>query len=202
MSQSLKSPLFGVLVALVVVLGFSLTTIQVASSQVPTEPPSFPDDGTVATERLGGETRFETSVAISQEAFPAGAEDVFLARADLFPDALSAGSLTTGPILLVPSCGEVPQVVLDEIARLAPSRVVALGGVDAVCDDVVAQAQEAAQGGDGSETPSPSPDPTASETNVPSPSPSPSETNPECSGIPILDPCPTETPTPTHTPAP
>lgn len=43
-------------------------------------------------------------------------------------------------MLLVPGCGPLPQVVLDEPDRLAPSRVVALGGEKAVADAVVEQA--------------------------------------------------------------
>lgn len=87
--------------------------------------------------RLAGPDRFATAVAISQAAFPQGAAVAYLARADEFADALAAGSLTDGPILLVPSCGEVPQVVADEIRRLDPARVVALGGTVAVGDAVL-----------------------------------------------------------------
>jgi hypothetical protein len=98
----------------------------------------------VTANRLAGADRFGTSVAISQRAFPAGADEVFLARADDFADALSGGSLTTGPILLVPACGELPSVIADEIARLAPDTVTALGGEAAVCDEVLAAAVSAA----------------------------------------------------------
>ncbi|HUG85648.1 MAG TPA: cell wall-binding repeat-containing protein, partial [Euzebya sp.] len=136
------------------------------------------------TDRLGGQTRFETSVSISQESFPDGADDVFLARADIFPDALSAGSLTTGPILLVEQCGDIPQVVLDEVERLEPGRVVALGGEDAVCGQVLEDAAEAAAG--------PSEEPTPTE--------SPTE---ECTELPVVGECPdpSESPTPTENPA-
>lgn len=98
----------------------------------------------IVTDRIAGETRFETSVAISQYEFPGGASEVYLANAEGFADAVAAGSLKKGPVLLVPADGEVPQVVLDEIARLHPRKVVALGGVFAVSDDVLEQAAEAA----------------------------------------------------------
>jgi hypothetical protein len=189
-----------------VIAGFSLATTQAASSQ-PTEQPTDPsetptatqeptsdpsgepsdllpidptDDGEVQSDRLGGDTRFETAVEISMEAFPAGSVDVFLARADEFPDALAAGSLTTGPILLVPQCGEIPQVVLDEIERLSPERVVALGGVDAVCEQVLQEATEAASGADSTPSPSESPSPseTASEPQTPDCEADP--LNPDC----------------------
>ena len=59
------------------------------------------------TERLEGLSRFETAAAVSAEVFPDGAERVYLARADIAPDAVVAGSVTDGPILLVESCNGV-----------------------------------------------------------------------------------------------
>ncbi len=99
-----------------------------------------PDGGGRAIARLQGPGRVETAVAIAQEAFPAQAGTVYLARADVLADAVAAGSLTGGPVLLVPSCGDVPAVVAAEIARLDPDEVVALGGTSAVCDALLAEA--------------------------------------------------------------
>lgn len=87
-----------------------------------------------------GNTRFGTAVAISEQAFPDGATEVYLATGEDFPDALAAGSLTTGPLLLVPRCGELPEVVAGEIDRLDPERVLALGGERAVCSDLLTEA--------------------------------------------------------------
>ena len=91
------------------------------------------------TSRLAGADRYATAVAISRRAFPDSAAVVYVARADAFADALAGGSLTDGPVLLVPSCGTVPAVVLAEVRRIAPSEVIALGGTGAVCDAVLAQ---------------------------------------------------------------
>ncbi|HWB70916.1 MAG TPA: cell wall-binding repeat-containing protein, partial [Egibacteraceae bacterium] len=91
-------------------------------------------------DRLAGPSRFDTAVAISREQFPAGAEEVYLARAVDSPDAVAAGSLSAGPILLVPTAGAVPGTVMAEIARLEPARVIALGGDAAVSDEVLAEA--------------------------------------------------------------
>lgn len=96
-------------------------------------------------DRLAGESRFATAVAISRARFTGRTPAVYLARADDFADALAAGALsaaaaTDGPVLLVPTCGTIPGIVLDEIARLDPSEVVALGGQAAVCDGVLAAA--------------------------------------------------------------
>jgi hypothetical protein len=104
-----------------------------------------------ATARLAGPTRFDTAVAISQHQFPEGAPVVYVARADDPADAVAGGSLTRGPVLLVPSCGTVPPTVLDEIDRLGPSEIVALGGPRAICDEVLQQA--AGIGNHGAPTP-------------------------------------------------
>lgn len=217
MSQSLRSALTGVSVALLIIFAFGYFAVDIAQSQEPTEQPTetategteptedptvLPTtpggDDEVTTDRLGGNTRFETSVSISQEAFPQGSEDVFLARADIFPDALSAGSLTTGPILLVEQCGEIPEVIRDEIERLSPERVVALGGEAAVCEQVLQDAAEAAAGGDDpSESPSPSPSPTGTETPTEACTPGPPLIGDEC---PTDEPSPTDSPTETVSP--
>jgi hypothetical protein len=93
--------------------------------------------------RLAGTDRIGTAVAISQHVFPTpfgSGGSVYLARMDVFADAMAAGTLTDGPVLLVPSCAGVPQVVKDEVTRLSPARVVALGGTGAVCDQVLTEA--------------------------------------------------------------
>jgi peptidoglycan-N-acetylglucosamine deacetylase len=96
-----------------------------------------------ATSRLAGSDRYGSSVAISQYRFddPAEVRSVYLARGDVFADALTAGSLRDGPVLLVRGgCGAVPSVVMSEIARVEPDRVVALGGEQAVCTEQLVQA--------------------------------------------------------------
>lgn len=102
--------------------------------------PAAPASADAALLRIAGGSRIDTAVAISQHAFPDGAERVFLARQDLFADALAAGTLTGGPTLLVPSCGPLPRTVLDEIRRLDPADIAALGGSAAICDEVLEEA--------------------------------------------------------------
>ena len=93
------------------------------------------------TTRLAGESRFDTAVEISIAQFPDGADTVYLGRAfDPLVDALAGGALTDGPILLVPACGDIPVAVTDEIDRLDPDDVIALGGPGAICDQVLADA--------------------------------------------------------------
>lgn len=95
------------------------------------------------TSRLAGDTRIGTAVAIAQRAFPDGAETVYVANADQPVDAVVGGTLTDGPILLVPTC-DLPDVVATELGRIAPDEVIALGGTMAVCDEVLDQAATAA----------------------------------------------------------
>lgn len=89
------------------------------------------------TMRLAGQDRMQTAVAISQRQYPASfagkSGSVYLARSDVLVDAMAAGTLTGGPLLLVPGCDGLPPSVMTEIARLQPSRVVAIGGEGAVC---------------------------------------------------------------------
>lgn len=108
------------------------------------EPP--PDNLSPATGRLALGSRFGTAVEIAQAQFPDGAGTVYLARAhDPLVDAVAAGSLTQGPVLLVPPCGDVPGEVLAEIDRLDPERVVALGGTTAICDATLQHATNGAR---------------------------------------------------------
>ncbi len=95
--------------------------------------------GSRTTGRVFGKTRFETAVAIAQRAFAqqGDAAGVYLARADLLVDAVAGGVLTNGPTLLVPTCGSMPQVVIDENRRLAPEFVAASVRQSAVCEDML-----------------------------------------------------------------
>lgn len=101
--------------------------------------PSVQADTSTTVSRLAGDDRFGTAVAIAQHQFPLGSDEVFVARGrEPIVDALAGGSLTGGPILLVgPDCAPPHPVVLEEVSRLAPERVTALGGTAAVCDEQI-----------------------------------------------------------------
>lgn len=94
--------------------------------------------------RVSGADRLGTAAGISARAFAGGSRTMYLARQDVLVDALAAGALSDGPVLLVPTAGTLPQVVATEIARLRPSEIIALGGTSAVSDDMLAQAAVAA----------------------------------------------------------
>lgn len=101
---------------------------------------------TPTVSRVAGADRVATAVAISKHQFAtpfaAGTGSVYLARKDVLVDAMAAGSLTDGPILLVAPCGAIPTAVRDEIRRLGPARVVGLGSTGAVCDQVLTDAAD------------------------------------------------------------
>jgi len=98
-------------------------------------------------DRLAGRDRFATALAISAERYDGDADvqSVYLARADDAADSVAAGGLEDGPVLLVPSCGELPDGVADEVGRLEPDRVVALGSQGAVCDGLLDAAADGAE---------------------------------------------------------
>lgn len=89
-----------------------------------------------AVERVGGTDRFHTAALLSGAAFPGTAETAYLADAGGYADALAAGSVAVGPILLTGSCGRLDPRAADELRRLQPDRVVVLGGESSVCQDV------------------------------------------------------------------
>lgn len=95
-------------------------------------------------QQIGGADRSETAALIAQRVAPRTLEkasgSVYLAREDVLVDALAAGTLPDGPILLVPKCSGLPAHVKREIERVNPARVVALGGSGSVCDATLAQA--------------------------------------------------------------
>ena len=96
-----------------------------------------------AVGRVFGHDRYETGVAVSQDAFPGTVTDVFVATGENFPDAVAAATLARamgGPVLLVHT-DSVPGVVADEIVRLSPERIHILGGTAAVSAAVEARLQ-------------------------------------------------------------
>jgi hypothetical protein len=109
--------------------------------------------GSARSARLAGSNRIDTALQISAHQFPGTAPEVYLARADVFADALVGGALTGGPILLVPSCADFAKATgaaaaqLDtiraELSRLSPDTAYALGGTSAVCNAWLTQAAQA-----------------------------------------------------------
>ncbi|WP_279107131.1 cell wall-binding repeat-containing protein [Mobiluncus curtisii] len=83
------------------------------------------------SERLGGENRYETNVAIAKKVFPNGGagQKFLLARGDNMVDALTAGAYEGGPTLLVNPSGKVDSatVAYAKKAKISSDSVI-LGG--------------------------------------------------------------------------
>ena len=85
-------------------------------------------------QRLAGPDRYATAAAVSRAIYPSGVPVVHIARGDKFPDALAAGPAAAaagGPVLIVEPT-RLPSVIADELRRLAPQRIVVVGGAGAI----------------------------------------------------------------------
>lgn len=101
----------------------------------------FHDYQFVATERIAGTGREATAAQVALAAYPDGAEEVVLAAAANFPDALAGGPLAHGleaPLLLT-GRDELPEATVDALNRLDPERITILGGPGAVGEAVRAR---------------------------------------------------------------
>lgn len=89
-------------------------------------------------ERVAGTSRFETSAAISEDAFRRGVGVAYIANGLNFPDALSgaaAAGYLGGPVLLTRP-DVLPDAIKAELERLHAQRIVVLGSTSAVSDAV------------------------------------------------------------------
>ncbi len=105
----------------------------------------------VELDRVAGDDRYGTAVAVSQRLVPdgqvppGGVPVVFLASGIGFADAAAAGPAAAhehGVVLLTPQ-DALPDVVAAELTRLAPQRVVVVGGPSSVSDAVLTAAAAA-----------------------------------------------------------
>lgn len=83
-----------------------------------------------ATARLAGDDRYATGVEVSKKAYPAGAKTVYLVTGGDYADALASAPLAAvkKAALLMTGKTTLPAVVAAELTRLAPSKVVLVGG--------------------------------------------------------------------------
>jgi len=91
--------------------------------------------------RLSGNDRINTALDIARQAFPTGTDNVIIARADDFPDALAGAPLAYklhAPIFLTHS-DQLPLEVYQGIQDLEPKKIFILGGVGAVSTHVETQ---------------------------------------------------------------
>lgn len=79
-----------------------------------------------ATDRIGGIDRYDTAVQIAARTFTGHQDTVYIARGDLPVDALVAGQLTDGPVLLSP-LGQVNPRTLQALQGYSPKEIIFLG---------------------------------------------------------------------------
>lgn len=94
-----------------------------------------------ATHRLDGSDRYETAITASKIGYPEGSDVVYVATGLGYADALVAGpaAAAEGAPLLLTRPTTLKSEVQDEIQRLAPTKIVVVGGEGAVNNDVVSQ---------------------------------------------------------------
>jgi hypothetical protein len=91
--------------------------------------------------RLAGPNRYATSAAISEQNHAPGVPVVYMAVGTGFPDALSIGPVAgaeNAPVLLTET-NTIPAPITAELARLAPERIVVVGGPGVISDTVLGQ---------------------------------------------------------------
>lgn len=97
------------------------------------------------TTRIQGADRYVTSSQIAQREYAGPVPVVYLASGERFPDALAAAPAAVaegGPVLLTRAT-ELPASTRDQLQRLAPSRVVIVGGTGAIAESVATAVQQA-----------------------------------------------------------
>ncbi len=84
----------------------------------------------ISVQRLAGNNRTLTAIAVAEQGWPNGADTVVLTRDDDFPDALAGAPLArmnNAPILLTNSQTLSPETA-QEITKLHPTKIIILGG--------------------------------------------------------------------------
>lgn len=85
-------------------------------------------------DRISGADRYEVSAAISRLNFDPNVDVAYVASGEVFTDALTGAPVAGkggSPVLLTRS-DVLPQVIADELTRLAPKKIVVFGGTNSV----------------------------------------------------------------------
>lgn len=104
--------------------------------------------GALKTTRVAGENRYETAAKLSASSFSPGVVVAYVVTGEKFPDALAAGAAAGregGPVLLT-QLNSLPGVTVNELKRVAPKRVVVVGGTAVISDAVIASIRTALPG--------------------------------------------------------
>lgn len=107
---------------------------------------TWTDGDAKLVERIHGPDRYGTAAAISSTWSP-GVDVVYLASGLNYPDAMPAGALggmNDAPVLLTRT-SSLPADTMAELSRLAPQRIVMLGGPDTISESLIDDLQGYAQ---------------------------------------------------------
>jgi putative cell wall-binding protein/peptidoglycan/xylan/chitin deacetylase (PgdA/CDA1 family) len=96
--------------------------------------------------RVSGTGRYETAAAVSQHAFPSGANIAYLATGQNFPDALTGGAAAgiQGAPMLLTSSTTLSAATKAELQRLNPDRIMVLGGTASISTAVATEVSQIA----------------------------------------------------------
>jgi putative cell wall-binding protein len=94
--------------------------------------------------RIDGTDRYVVSAEAAERSFRASTYSVYVASGEVFADALAGGApaIANGAPVLLVKRDEIPSTVAAELERLAPYRIVVLGGESTVSPTVVEQLRE------------------------------------------------------------
>lgn len=99
-------------------------------------------------QRVGGRDRYAVAAALASY-YPSGPAVAYVVSGEKFPDALSGAAIAGRdrvPILLTRATS-LPGATAEALRRLAPSRIVVVGGSSTVSDDVLTQLRALATSG-------------------------------------------------------
>lgn len=94
----------------------------------------------LTVQRIAGADRYDVAIAIAQRAYPGPAKPttVYVVNGGDFPDALGAGSAAaaTGGLVMLTPTESLPTKIRTELQRLAPQRIIIVGGPASVSETV------------------------------------------------------------------
>lgn len=84
--------------------------------------------------RLGGATRYDTNLAIAKSVFatPGTVTNKYIVSGTSIVDAITSGAIKNGPVLMVPTTGDVPAATVDYYKSLNHAAAMIIGGEGAV----------------------------------------------------------------------
>ncbi|WP_101772958.1 leucine-rich repeat protein [Peptostreptococcus faecalis] len=99
--------------------------------------PSYPLEKVIMNERIAGKDRYETAVKVSSKYFKQS-ENVILVSNEKFSDSMVSANISkklNAPILIT-NKNSIPKSTVEEMRRLKSKKVIMVGGVNTISEDV------------------------------------------------------------------